>query len=84
LWRARSLVHPKVAVLLKRPEGKELASSHKFIMNPKYANQLKKVVIPLMRPIERESADDLAGAAAIELQRRCMVCCHIVFLRRFA
>lgn len=68
-----SLVHPKVGVLLKRPEGKELAPGHKFIINQKYSNQLKKIIVPLMRPVERESADDLAASVAIELQRRCMI-----------
>merc|ERR1712070_348298 len=44
-----SLCHPKVAVLCKRPNNRELAPDHKFIINPKYNNNLMSVNIPLMK-----------------------------------
>jgi cullin 3 len=64
-----SLAHPKVAVVLKRPNSKKLEESHQFMINPKYRSQLKKVIIPLLKAVERDPEDKKA-AKAIELQRR--------------
>jgi cullin 3 len=64
-----SLAHPKVAVVLKRPNSKKLEESHQFMINPKYRSQLKKVIIPLLKAVERDPEDKKAQKA-IELQRR--------------
>lgn len=64
-----SLCHPKVHVMLKRPDTKELEDDHKFMLNPKYANKLLKVQIPLMKAVIDEVGDE-QEKKTIELQRR--------------
>lgn len=44
-----SLCHPKVAVLLKRPNTKELEDNHKFMINSKFNSTTLQVQIPLMK-----------------------------------
>lgn len=51
-----SLCHPKVGVLLKRPNKKDLGEDDKFMINPKYKTQLMNVVIPIMRTVEDPNA----------------------------
>jgi len=65
-----SLVHPKVAIILKRPNTKTLEDSHQFMLNPKYFNKLLKVVIPLMQPIKKGEEEEEEDKKLIELQRR--------------
>jgi cullin 3 len=65
-----SLVHPKVAIVLKRPNTKTLEDSHQFMLNPKYFNKLLKVVIPLMQPIKKGDDEEEEDKKLIELQRR--------------
>jgi len=64
-----SLCHPKVQVLLKRPNTKELESDHKFMLNAKYTSQLMSVVVPLLKTVDQKE-DVAAQNKAIELQRR--------------
>lgn len=64
-----SLCHPKVNVMLKRPNVKKLEDSHQFMLNPAYKNPLKKVSIPLLRT-QNETDEPEAENKAIELQRR--------------
>ena len=52
-----SLAVPSVGVLDKMPKSKELEADHKFRLNPKYQNQLRRVVVPYMRglvPLKRK------------------------------
>ena len=42
-----SLVHPKVAILLKRPNTRLLEANHQFMVNPRYTNSKKKVLVHL-------------------------------------
>lgn len=46
-----SLAHPKVGIILKRPNTKALEAKHQFILNPNYTHPLKKIIVPLMQPI---------------------------------
>lgn len=64
-----SLCHPKINVMLKRPNTKKLEDSHQFMLNSTYKNQLKKVNIPLLRTVESEDNGEEENKA-IELQRR--------------
>ena len=64
-----SLAHPKVAVLLKKPNNKKLEDGHQFMLNGQYKNALKKVNVPLLRPLEQEDTGEEENKA-IELQRR--------------
>lgn len=64
-----SLCHPKVMVVLKRPNNKKLEDSHQFMVNGAYKNALMKVNIPLLRAVETEETGDEENKA-IELQRR--------------
>jgi cullin-4 len=64
-----SLCHPKVSVLLKRPNSKKLEDNHQFMINPQYKNPLKKVSIPLLRAVESEENSEEENKV-IELQRR--------------
>ena len=64
-----SLAHPKVAVLLKKPNNKKLEDAHQFMLNGAYKNALKKVAVPLLRTVEQEDSGEEENKA-IELQRR--------------
>ena len=64
-----SLCHPKVAVLLKRPNTKKLEDTHQFMINPAYKNALKKVTIPLLRAVDDSESSEEENKC-IELQRR--------------
>jgi len=64
-----SLCHPKVQVLLKRPNTKKLEESHQFQVNSNYKNPLKKVHIPLLRAVDTDENTEEEGKH-IELQRR--------------
>lgn len=55
------MAHPKVAVILKRPNSKKLEEAHQFMINPKYRSQLKKVIIPLLKAVERDPEDKKAA-----------------------
>jgi len=64
-----SLVHPKVAVIAKKPPGNSLDDSHMFRINPQYQNKLLRVSIPLLPPAKAadgKNPDELGPA----LQRR--------------
>jgi len=64
-----SLVHPKVAVIAKKPPGNSLDDSHMFRINPQYQNKLLRVSIPLLPPAKTQDGKnpDEGGPA---LQRR--------------
>jgi hypothetical protein len=64
-----SLCHPKVNILLKKPNTKKLEDNHQFQINSQYKNPLKKIFVMLMRPIENEETNE-EEAKTIELQRR--------------
>lgn len=74
-----SFVHPKVAVILKRPNTKVLDLNHEFILNPRYQNKQRRVVIPLMKPLtaEEESQDEDQKAKKIQQQHQidASICC---------
>jgi len=65
-----SLCHPKVQVLLKRPNTKELEPDHKFMLNGKYTSQLMSVVVPLLKSVDQTPEAVAANDKAIQLQRR--------------
>jgi len=65
-----SLCHPKVQVLLKRPNTKDLEPDHKFMLNAKYTSQLMSVVVPLLKSVDQTPEQTLAQDKAIQLQRR--------------
>ncbi len=79
-----SLAHPKVAVLLKKPNTKDLAEDHLFMINSKYFNKFLKVPIPLMQPPRTRASDQAAEAEAareaelVEIQRRHQIDAAIV------
>ena len=70
-----SLAHPKVAVLLKRPSGKNLKATHQFMINPKFAGSSKlaqstareaKIIVPLLRFSETKEKIDYSRRYRIE------------------
>lgn len=64
-----SLAHPKVAILLKNPNSKELEGDHKFMINGKFTSKLIKVQIPLLAAtISKKAATE--EDEAIQMQRR--------------
>jgi len=65
-----SMCHPKVGVILKRPNNRQLAENHQFKINPKYTNKLKKVIIPTMKPPEVDDKKKKEEEKLKELQRR--------------
>jgi len=72
-----SLVHPKVAIVLKRPNNKVLEPDHQFMLNPKYENTHRRVVVPLMQPLGDVDEDDDLKQRRIEQQRQIdsSICC---------
>jgi len=64
-----SLVHPKVAVLAKKPPGNSLEDGHMFRINPQYQNKLLKVSVPLLPPQKTDKTKD-GEEAGPQLQRR--------------
>lgn len=65
-----SLVHPKVAVLKKKPNNKTLGPDHMFMINKGYESKLLKVPVPLMNPIKKDSEMKKEEDDAIALSRR--------------
>eukprot|EP00486_Rosalina_sp_Unknown_P006483 CAMPEP_0201564684 /NCGR_PEP_ID=MMETSP0190_2-20130828/3211_1 /ASSEMBLY_ACC=CAM_ASM_000263 /TAXON_ID=37353 /ORGANISM="Rosalina sp." /LENGTH=104 /DNA_ID=CAMNT_0047981191 /DNA_START=376 /DNA_END=686 /DNA_ORIENTATION=+ len=43
-----SMAHPKIKVMRKAPNSKDIADSHKFQINPGYTNPRAKVPIPTL------------------------------------
>lgn len=65
-----SLAHPKVNVLLKRPNGPKLDDTHQFMINPSYQNALKKISIPVLKTgIEMDENPEVENKL-VELQRQ--------------
>jgi hypothetical protein len=63
-----SLAHPKVGVLLKRPNNNRLADDHQFMLNGKFTSNVKLVVVPVL-VLERNVTEEADEAKAINLQR---------------
>lgn len=77
-----SLCHPKVSVLLKKPNTKQLADDHLFQLNSAYKNPLRKIVIPVMRINDVEASENTEENHIIETQRKhqmdaAIVCIYI-------
>lgn len=62
-----SLCHPAIKVLLKKPSQNKLGLDHMFMINPKYQNKLRRVIIPLL---EKQNDGTDPDAKAIDIQRR--------------
>jgi len=65
-----SLVHPKVAVLSKKPGSNSLEDDHMFRINPQYQSQLLKVSVPLLPPKVAANKDENELEPGPALQRR--------------
>lgn len=52
-----SLAHPKIKVLRKRPNTKEIGNDDQFQINPKYNNPRAKIPIPLLQKLANKKAD---------------------------
>jgi cullin 3 len=65
------MAHPKVKVLRKAPNTKDVEEDHKFQINPKYTNPRAKVNIPTLSSIRPPNPDDKnKGMEAIQRLRR--------------
>lgn len=65
-----TLCHPKVQVILKKPNDKTLQDNHKFMINAKYTSKLMNVVIPRLTVVDNSPEVNHAQDKAIQLQRR--------------
>jgi cullin 3 len=67
-----SLAHPKIKVLRKNPNTKDIDDDHKFQLNPKFQNARQKIVIPLLSKLKAKQNDktDQENMEAIKLLRR--------------
>lgn len=52
-----SMIHPKVKVLRKNPNTRELADDHKIQIHPKYSNPRAKIPIPILRNLVKSNVD---------------------------
>lgn len=70
-----SLAHPKVKVLLKNPNTREVKDEHTFALNQNYASKLFRVKVPLMKaPTKKKVGVD----PKIQTQRRHQIDAAIV------
>lgn len=86
-----SLVHPKVAVVLKRPNTKSLEPNHEFMLNPKYFNKQKRVNVPLMQPLkiwgqeeEEETQEKKEKRIQQQYQIDNSICCIMMTRRKLS
>merc|ERR1712244_120991 len=68
---ALSMAHPKVKVMRKAPNTKDIQDSHKFQLNPKYSNPRAKIPIPTLNiKSNKPQQDDKNMEAIYRLRRR--------------
>jgi cullin 3 len=65
-----SMAHPKVKVMRKAPNTKEVADDHKFQINPKYTNPRAKIPIPTLNIKSNKPEQDDKNMEAIYRLRR--------------
>jgi hypothetical protein len=65
-----SLAHPKVKILLKKPNVKELHEDDEFTINPKFVSKAYRMVVPLITIKQDEEDVNAALNNAVILQRR--------------
>jgi len=66
-----SLAHPKIKILRKKPNGKDIADDHQFQINPKFSNPRARVIVPLMARAKKQTTEEQeADKKAIEQLRR--------------
>jgi cullin 3 len=65
-----SMAHPKVKVMRKAPNTKEVADDHKFQINPKYTNPRAKIPIPTLNIKSNKPEEDDKNMEAIYRLRR--------------
>lgn len=73
-----SLAHPRVQVLLKRPNNPELQPGHMFKLNPEFKSVSRKVDIPLFRSNAVNAEKRAEDEKTLEQQRRCQIEAAIV------
>ena len=65
-----NLAHPKVGILEKKPNSKELEDSHMFRINPKFASRQFRIPVPqLVGPVQKKGVED-EEAKYLKIQRR--------------
>jgi hypothetical protein len=70
---ALSMAHPKVKVMRKAPNTKDIQDSHKFQLNPKYQNPRAKIPIPTLNiKSNKPEIDDKNMEAIYRLRRHQM------------
>jgi len=70
---ALSMAHPKVKVMRKAPNTKDIQDSHKFQLNPKYSNPRAKIPIPTLNiKSNKPEIDDKNMEAIYRLRRHQM------------
>eukprot|EP00471_Norrisiella_sphaerica_P012692 CAMPEP_0184496854 /NCGR_PEP_ID=MMETSP0113_2-20130426/35050_1 /TAXON_ID=91329 /ORGANISM="Norrisiella sphaerica, Strain BC52" /LENGTH=715 /DNA_ID=CAMNT_0026883685 /DNA_START=74 /DNA_END=2221 /DNA_ORIENTATION=+ len=71
-----SLAHPKLGVLLKKPNSKSLARDHKFQLNANFRCRMRKITVPFYNIIRHAVNPTIDPSIAI--QRRCQMDAAIV------
>lgn len=71
-------------ILLKRPDNKQLDDDHRFLINPKYENPMRRVVVQLIKGVADMPAEAIVSPDRdpILLARRNMIDCAIVRLMK--
>lgn len=65
-----SLAHPKIKVLKKKPNSKDMKDDHQFMINPKYSNPRAKIPIPLLQKLKKGGDSNDPNNEAIKSLRR--------------
>eukprot|EP00466_Bigelowiella_natans_P014435 jgi/Bigna1/46233/estExt_Genewise1.C_30105 len=71
-----SLAHPKLGVLLKRPNSRTLDRKHKFQLNSNFKCKMRRITVPIINVI-RHSVNPTVDPS-IAIQRRCQMDAAIV------
>ena len=71
-----SLAHPKLKVLLKRPNDRSINKTTKFMINGKFTCPLRKITVKLLTIIKQQRVEEVDDA--ILIKRRCQMDACIV------
>jgi len=61
-------LHPKLQIIQKRPGGKKIEDNHMMRLNAKFANPVRRIIVPTMKP--QKSVKENALPPEIANQRR--------------
>ena len=80
--QCQSMAHPKIQVLRKSPNSKDCKDTHKFQINPKYANPRVKVNIPIINLDKTDAATTVDNMEPILHLRRHQMDAAVIYIMK--